>query len=264
MNRLKTFIVWLLKAAGYEIRVAANLKETDSLAGFGKLVKLLAGLSNASHLSINQFSEIVGKSKSQLGQDVLALGVSGIKRGGFFVEFGATDGVSLSNTYMLEKDFGWSGILCEPGKAWHSSLKASRFCSIDTRCVYSSSGQYLKFSETAIGELSTISKYKESDENRFMRKEHRSYDVETVSLEDLLATYNAPKYVDFLSVDTEGSELEILKDFNFDKYRFGLLVVEHNYTSNREKLHELLTRNGYKQIYPEHSKFDDWYLGPLD
>lgn len=264
MNRIKTFIVRLLKASGYEIRVAATLKETDSLARFGKLLKLLAGVGNTSHLSIKEFSEISSKSQSQLGQDVLALGVSGIKRGGFFVEFGATDGVSLSNTYMLEKDFGWSGILCEPGKLWHSSLRANRSCSIDIRCVYSSSGQYLKFSETGIGELSTISKYMESDENRFLRKEQRTYDVETVSLGDLLAKYNAPKYVDFLSVDTEGSELAILKDFNFDKYRFGLICVEHNYTSSREKLQELLTRNGYKQIYPEHSKFDDWYLGPVD
>ena len=53
--------------------------------------------------------------KSQIYQDIFVLYTLNWKRNGFFVEFGATNGFDLSNSYLLEKDFGWKGILCEPG-----------------------------------------------------------------------------------------------------------------------------------------------------
>lgn len=52
--------------------------------------------------------------QSQASQDVFALVANGFKRGGYFVEFGATNGKSISNTYVLEKEFGWTGIVAEP------------------------------------------------------------------------------------------------------------------------------------------------------
>lgn len=57
------------------------------------------------------------------------------KQNGFFVEFGATNGIDLSNTYLLETEFGWNGILAEPDKYWHTSLIANRTAIIDIRCV---------------------------------------------------------------------------------------------------------------------------------
>jgi hypothetical protein len=89
-----------------------------------------------------------------------------------------------------------------------------------------------------------------------------SYLVETISLNDLLKEYNAPSIIDFLSIDTEGSEFIILNNFNFDNYRFRVIVSEHNFTSNREKVFELLTAAGYKRIWPEFTQFDDWYISP--
>jgi FkbM family methyltransferase len=203
----------------------------------------------------------VTKAKSQLGQDVLALAQLGIKKPGFFVEFGATNGLDLSNTYLLEKNFGWKGILCEPAKEWHEELRLNRSCAIDTRCVYSSTGQKIQFSETSIGELSTISSYMNSDANRLIRKKAAAYEVETVTLGDLLSSHNAPSYIDFLSIDTEGSEYEILSAFDFSRHSFGLICVEHNFTNNREKIRELLTANSYSQVLHEYSAFDDWYVG---
>jgi hypothetical protein len=58
--------------------------------------------------------------KSQLGQDVLAVSIFGDN--GFFVEFGAADAENISNTYLLEKDYGWKGILAEPNPIFHESL----------------------------------------------------------------------------------------------------------------------------------------------
>jgi FkbM family methyltransferase len=260
--RLKRIIAKLLNQFGYEIRSSAGLRELDSQSRFGVLLKILSTGSQTSKLTLQKALEIVSNSQSQLGQDVLALSLVGPDKKGFFVEFGATDGKTLSNSHLLEKVFGWSGILCEPGKNWHSALKSNRSEPIDTRCVFSSTGKLVEFTETSLGELSTISSFMKSDANRFLRKNSGTYQVETVSLKDLLLTHNAPKYIELLSVDTEGSELEILKDFPFDEYKFGLMCVEHNYTSNREKLHELLTGKGYERILTEYSAFDDWYLGP--
>lgn len=260
--RLKRIIAKLLNRFGYEIRSSAGLSDLDSQSRFGVLLKILSTGSQTSKLTLDEALEIVSNSQSQLGQDVLALSLVHKGKIGFFVEFGATDGKSLSNTYLLEKYFGWSGVLCEPGKNWHSALQENRSAPIDTRCVFSSTGELIDFTETSVGELSTISSFMQSDANIFLRKKSGTYQVETVSLQDLLLTHNAPKYIELLSVDTEGSEFEILKDFPFDEYKFGLICVEHNYTSNREKLHDLLTGKGYERIHTEYSAFDDWYLGP--
>jgi hypothetical protein len=76
---------------------------------------------------------------------------------------------------------------------------------------------------------------------------------------DLLRKYNAPKHIDYLSIDTEGSEYDILSEFDFNEYSFGIITVEHNYTSQRDKIFNLLLQNGYKRKHEKHSLFDDWY-----
>ena len=92
-------------------------------------------------------------SKSQLGQDLFALAVAGSREPHYFVEFGATDGLSLSNTYLLEKELHWQGLIAEPAKFWHERLRANRSCNIDTRCVWTSSGKSIKFLEAQPGKI---------------------------------------------------------------------------------------------------------------
>jgi hypothetical protein len=77
---------------------------------------------------------------------------------------------------------------------------------------------------------------------------------------DLLKQHNAPTHIDFLSIDTEGSELEILSTFDFSQYTFGGICIEHNFTSNRSKIKRLLDSKGYLQVYPELSEYDDWFV----
>jgi FkbM family methyltransferase len=260
MNAIRKLVVDLFLSFGFSVRKTLELRRTEALARSGVLLELLATSSFTRELPLEQSLQIIAKSKSQLGQDVLALSQIGIKQKGFFVEFGATNGIELSNTYLLEKDFGWKGVLCEPAKEWHEQLKRNRTCVIDTRCVYSSTGPRIQFTEASIGELSTISEYVKSDANRDIRKKANVYDVETVTLIDLLSDHQAPSFIDFLSIDTEGSEYEILKEFDFSKYSFGVICVEHNFTENRERISNLLTRNGYSQVFGEYSEWDDWYF----
>lgn len=201
------------------------------------------------------------QSRSQLRQDLFVLTELDFKTGGYFVEFGATNGVDLSNSYYLEKGFGWSGIVAEPALRWHTDLRSNRLCHIDTNCVWRESNAVLSFSESLEGEFSTLDSFSGADSHGPRREKRKLYNVKTISLLDLLDKYGAPKIVDYLSIDTEGSEYEILSHFDFDKYRFRVITCEHNFTPQREKLFALLTEKGYVRKFENLSKFDDWYVG---
>jgi FkbM family methyltransferase len=207
-----------------------------------------------------QLLKYFGNSKSQLRQDLFALSYLDFKKNGYFVEFGAADGYDLSNTYLMEKELGWSGILAEPAKVWHNALRNYRKCNIEYNCVWKDSNSTLKFNEVAISGLSTISSYSDKDCNAKVRKKGKIYNVKTISLNDLLLKYKAPKYIDYLSIDTEGSEYEILSNFDFSQYTFGVITCEHNFTTSRKKLYSLLHKQGYKRVYKDLSLYDDWYV----
>lgn len=202
----------------------------------------------------------LSESKAQLLQDLFVLDRLSWKRNGYFVEFGATDGISLSNTYLLEKHFGWNGLLAEPGKNWHLLLEANRQCTISKLCIWKSSGDSLSFLESEYPEFSTIQEFKNHDGMRSSRKAKATYEVETVTLFDFLKIHDAPKDIDYISIDTEGSEYEILREFPFDVFRFQVLTVEHNHSENETKIDSLLSKNGYDRVLKEISQFDGWYI----
>ena len=203
----------------------------------------------------------ISKSKAQLRQDLFVLAELNLKKNGYFVEFGAASGSDLSNTFLLEHSFSWRGILAEPSKYWHSQLYLNRpNAMIETKCLWSHSGEFLEFTETRDPELSTIEIFQQSNTPISKTQKVRTYLVETISLTDLLRKYHAPRHVDYLSLDTEGSEYDILESFNFDEFSFGIITVEHNYKPIREEIFKLLTQNGYSRKFENVSLFDDWYV----
>jgi FkbM family methyltransferase len=205
--------------------------------------------------------DLVSDSKSfaQLRQDLWVLHETRHKRDGYFVEFGATDGVNLSNTCLLERELGWRGILAEPNPAWHAALKQNRKAAIDLRCVFGRSGERVAFAATKHPELATIVGYESNDGHRQARQDHTIVEVETVSLNDLLAQHDAPQEIDYISIDTEGSELDILAPFDFARWNVMLFSVEHNATELEQGLDRLMHRHGYQRRYPDISKFEAWY-----
>jgi len=94
------------------------------------------------------------------------------------------------------------------------------------------------------------------------REGGETYSVETISLMDLLEKHGAPREIDYLSIDTEGSEFDILENFDFDKYPIRIITCEHNYSPMRERLHALFSGKGYVRKYEQVSQFDDWYVRP--
>lgn len=232
-------------------RVALQIKRV------GAWIKILGSLRLYEKVKV---ISLLNKSKSQIQQEILVLLLCDFKRSGYFVEFGATDGISLSNTFILESHFGWTGILAEPGRNWHEQLFQNRQCHVDTSCIWQETGEHLEFLEASKGEYSTIEKFTMSDHHSRKRISNQTYRVKTLSLEDLLDRYQAPTTIDYLSIDTEGSEYEILSHFNFKKYQIKVITVEHNYSAKRDEIKDLLTMNGYERINTSLSLWDDWYV----
>jgi len=205
------------------------------------------------------------KGHADLGQDILALALTDFKCQGYFVEFGAMDGVAGSNTYLLEKKYAWTGIVAEAARVWHDKVTVTRSCAKDFRAVAAYSGQNLTFKETdvqlGLSGLVDFFDDKEYHAQRRAASTGASYKVQTVSLNDLLSEHDAPGYIDYISMDTEGSESAILDTFDFGRYRVGLWTIEHNYFDRaRNHIYAIMSANGYKRLAPELSTIDDWYI----
>jgi hypothetical protein len=108
--------------------------------------------------------------------------------------------------------------------------------------------------------MSTINSFSSSDIHANARRNKKLYRVETISLNDLLSQHNAPTTIDYISIDTEGSEYEILSAFDFSKYTVKIFTIEHNFSDNREKVFQLMSKFGYERVQTEISEYDDWYL----
>jgi FkbM family methyltransferase len=194
---------------------------------------------------------------SQCGQDkFLNEQIFKDKRNGFFVEIGAHDGIGYSNTYYFEK-LGWKGICIEPHPEVFNKLKLNRSCTCLQLCVSNVNGQvdFLKVN----GHFDEIREYPEMlsgiyqsyDPKHLLRveKEIKAFGgsvehikVESSTLRDIFKDHNV-HYVDFLSIDTEGNEYDILTSIDFSKVTIKTIAVEVNFKST--KIYDFLTSRGY-------------------
>lgn len=198
-------------------------------------------------------------SNAQLFQDLWVLWELDLHKHGYFVEFGAFDGRRLSNTFLLEKEYGWRGVLAEPNPEMHDAIRENRSAILDERCVLTTSGDRIDLIVTHEAEYSSIDRHTQSDSHAPLRSRGRRVSVPTVSLADLLHEHDAPPVIDYMSIDTEGSELEILKAYDWSRH-IRCLSIEHNHTRNHESIDELLHRYGYVRRFADLSKWDAWYI----
>jgi FkbM family methyltransferase len=186
---------------------------------------------------------------SQAGQDEWVHGIIGDS--GFFVDVGAYDGVQTSNSYALEKN-GWKGICIEAEFGAFARCTAVRNCMCINRAVTNYSG-IIGFGHDSIG---------------------GNNQVHCDTLQGILRYCNAPKEIDYLSMDIEGHELTVLEAFPFDEFSFKLITIEHNlYCDGPQKknaLYDLLTRHGYRRVIEDvkcldtnpiyfNQPYEDWY-----
>jgi FkbM family methyltransferase len=200
------------------------------------------------------------ESYSQIGQDLFVLDYFNNVKGGYFVEVGALNGIVLSNTYLLEKNFDWKGVCIEPSPDHYNKLVANRKCVCSDKAAYSESGLTLEFVKKYDGLLSGL---KDHYDFGFFSESpvEKIIAVKTSTLTDILDENDAPKYIHYLSLDTEGSEVEILKGIDFGKYTFGIISIEHCHRiQSRIDQRAILEKNGY--VFLKQNDFDDYYVYP--
>jgi len=202
----------------------------------------------------------------QTKQDRFVLQLLAGMREGFFLDSGAADGVTESNTFLLEASFDWKGICVEPNEVFFASLVQNRRSRCVNCCLYDREGR-VDFLEDANVIGGILDEYHPSHLRRARVAPGVSLDAngmpQTVSkaartVRSILQECNAPSVIDYWSLDTEGSEFSILKSFPFDEYSFRVLTVEHNWLPVRKQIREFLENRGYRRI--KSLRNDDCYV----
>lgn len=184
------------------------------------------------------------KSFSQKKQDLWVIEdiLPGV-RGGYFVEIGGGDGRTHSNSYILERDYEWSGVIVEANQQYCTQIKNLRKCECINACV---DGDVKKVNFLPAGYLGGIiaedTDYTMRLRAWFIKRNSANVQIlQTRTLVDILDEINAPNVIDYLSIDVEGAELRILGDFDFEKYSFLSMTIERP----SGELHKTLINNGY-------------------
>ena len=200
--------------------------------------------------------------KSQKGQVRFLLEIvfnykfNGLKRNGYFVDLAAGQPQELSNTYFIEKYLNWEGLLIDGNPVFAKKLRAERRNKVLEEIVYSENNKEVKF-RIDNGELGGIVGDEFDNNKKFRSDELANATIitsKTKTLNQILIENNAPKEMDYLSLDIEGGEYEALKNFEFKQYKWKFLTIER---PNLE-LDLLLDKNGYIQVF--HSSFDTFYI----
>lgn len=168
------------------------------------------------------------------------------ERGGTFLDIGAYDGVTLSNTYFFEKALGWSGVCVEPNPSVYAILKEQR-TSLCLNCGISAEPGELDFMQLP-GDLALGSgfvKFYGSDSEFARRRPIGSLmlTIPTKRIMDVIAQAGLSA-IDYLSIDTEGADFDILKSIDFDRYRIRALSVENS--GWEERISVYMKRRDYR------------------
>jgi len=212
------------------------------------LEKKLDETKNSSPQSINFLVE----SKSQNGQDLFALLSNDFKRNGVFIEFGAYDGVIFSNTYLLEKNFGWTGILIDPIPSHFESMKLNRKSKLIHGAITPNHQESVLIEELPASDLSTF-----VNKRKMFRKIHQ---VKAYTLQEVIIQNLSSNEIDFLSIDIEGNDIDILKSLDLNTYKIKAVCVEHNFREGSIEIITYMDKYGYDLVNSEFSKNDYWFV----
>lgn len=205
---------------------------------------------------------------SQFGQDLWIAKVNQFKKDGYFVDIGAYDGKTISNTYFLEKELQWKGILVEPNPYEFIKLLMNRLNYCEMSCILPEEG----IVELILNGWMSAANLEMTDERiRQTIITNQTTKVKGITLLQLLEKYEAPNNIDAISIDIEGGEYAILQAFfnsgGGEKYKFNCAVIEHNsvlggeFRTKQELIRKLMVQNGYRLAENQpNDEIDDFFI----
>jgi FkbM family methyltransferase len=200
---------------------------------------------------------------SQTKQDKIVDILFKQKMFGNFIDIGAHDGISFSNSYFFEQSRKWTGICIEPIPEVFEILKKNRNCTLVNGAI-SDNHEIIEFKRMhGYSEmLSGIVKHRDSKHDERTKNELEKYGgkeeiikVQAYTLSELLDMYNIST-IDYMSIDIEGGEYEILKTIDFTKTNINCLTVENNY--NDTAIRNYMKENDFYFLFCFGA--DDFYI----
>jgi FkbM family methyltransferase len=169
------------------------------------------------------------------------------KRNGFFIEVGAFDGVNLSNTYHFEQ-IGWTGVLIEPDPDKAALCRSSRPGSRTYQCAAAGSPEIseVTFFRVEAGEVYSTTRLTHDHARRIdqMGLASKPLSVPAKTLDSIIQEVGAPA-IDFVSIDVEGAEMEVLRGFDIRRWQPTVVVVESNTKFRLPEVRDYFTSRGY-------------------
>ncbi len=179
------------------------------------------------------------KTYSQTKQDLHVVEFYKGLKNGYFLDIGGCFAIFDNNTYLLESEYGWNGVIVEPQPRYHKEIEQKRKSVLEKRAIWREECEIEFCYNDSTPGLGGI-----LETNRV--KTPHIIKVQTITFPQLLKKYNCPNLIHYISLDVEGAEYEVLKMFPFDEYTVGFWTIEHgNEKDKDQKITELLMSKEY-------------------
>ncbi len=194
------------------------------------------------------------KTYSLFGEDLAALKFFKNKKKGFYVDIGCYHPTHINNTYLLYKK-GWNGINIDVSQFSIDLFKFMRPDDLNYKCAVSETNKKVNlYYQKEHSQLTSINKL---TAKKFIKGKLKKKIINSSSLEEILSWGKYKDYeIDFLDVDVEGADLQVLKGLNFSKRKPKLICVEiHQKNFRKHKIYRFLIKKKYKLIWQESFSF---------
>jgi FkbM family methyltransferase len=191
---------------------------------------------------------------------------------GYFVELGANDGFTQSNTLAFEKKRGWRGVLVEPSPhlflscCWYREKSGNKvYCNACVPFDYKEKYVDIDYANVMSVSSSLPTDIKDIERFKAVGKSHLSeaskklrFGAEAKTLTQILQESESPSEIDLLSLDVEGAELSVLSGIDFGKYKFKFMLIE---CRDIDRLSKFFSNYGYAQV--DKLSYHDYLFSPI-